>query len=161
MNHVYLLLGSNLGDSKSFIDKASDLIFKNIGKMIKESSLYKSPPWGFTHENSFLNKVLFIETDFKAHEVLDECQKIERKMGRVRKKTSEYQAREIDVDILFYNNDIIQTEQLIVPHPRIEERRFTLLPLCEVAEHFVHPVSLLPLIDLLTACNDNSKVVKL
>ena len=160
MNHVYLLLGSNLGDSKSFIDKASDLIFKNIGKMIKESSLYESPPWGFTHENSFLNKVLFIETDFKAHEVLDECQKIERKMGRVRKKTSEYQAREIDVDILFFNNDIIQTEQLIVPHPRIEERRFTLLPLCEVTEHFVHPVSLLPLIYLLKECNDNSKVVK-
>ena len=161
MNYVYLLLGSNLGDSKSFIDKAADLIFKNVGKLIKESSFYESSPWGFSHDNSFLNKVLFIKTDYEAKRILDECQFIEKGLGRVRSNSEEYQAREIDVDILFYNDHIIESEDLTVPHPRIKDRRFTLLPMCEIAEGFVHPVLKLTLVDLLKECKDYSKVVKL
>ena len=160
MNYVYLLLGSNLGDSKSFINKAADLIFKNVGELIKESSFYESPPWGFSHDNSFLNKVLFIKTDFEAKRVLDECQFIEQGLGRVRSNSEEYQAREIDVDILFYNDDIIESVDLTVPHPRIQNRRFTLLPMCEIAESFVHPVMKLTLADLLKECKDYAKVVK-
>jgi len=161
MNSVYLLLGSNLGDSKSLLDTASAFIFKKIGKMIKESSFYESPPWGFSHENSFLNKVLLIETEYDAFKVLDECQLIEQQMGRVRTNTSEYQAREIDVDVLFYNEDIIENETLTVPHPRIEERRFTLLPMCEVAKDFVHPKLKLSMVEILNHCEDYSNVVKL
>lgn len=159
MNYVYLLLGSNLGDSRLLIENTSKLIYNNIGKMINESSFYKSPPWGFTHENSFLNKVLFIETNFDAQKVLDECQSIERKMGRLRTNSSEYEAREIDVDILFFNDEIIKTQDLTVPHPRIEERRFALLPMSEIAENFIHPVLKCSIFDVLNNCKDNSKVV--
>ncbi|MBL6658134.1 MAG: 2-amino-4-hydroxy-6-hydroxymethyldihydropteridine diphosphokinase [Flavobacteriales bacterium] len=160
MNYVYLLLGSNLGDSKLYIDKAVGLIFRNVGEVVKESSLYESPPWGFSHENSFLNKVLLIKTDFEVDKVLDECQLIEKELGRVRLNSIEYLAREIDIDILFYNNDIIESKKLSVPHPRIWERRFTLLPLCEIAERFVHPVLKMTISDLLKECTDYSKVVK-
>lgn len=159
MNYVYLLLGSNLGDSRLLIENTSKLIYKNIGKIINESSFYESPPWGFTHENSFLNKVLFIETNFDAQKVLDECQSIERKMGRLRTNSSEYEAREIDVDILFFNDEIIKTQDLTVPHPRIEERRFALLPMSEIAENFIHPVLKCSIFDVLNNCKDNSKVV--
>lgn len=162
MNTVVLLLGSNLGNSKLILDRACDKIRINIGEIICESAVYISEPWGFKHPNNFLNMALVCLTGHKAAQLLDIILKIETELGRIRENnTAKYTARAIDIDIIFYNKEIIHTEKLQIPHPRIHERKFVLEPLCEIIPEYIHPQRKLTVKKLLDICTDNSFVKKL
>ena len=160
MNTAYLLLGSNLGDRKSFLSGAIDLLEKKTGKVLAVSTLYNTKPWPAREndQNDFLNQSVYIETPLSAHELLENILLIEEKIGRTR--TKKWEPRTIDIDILFFNSDIIRTENLIVPHPFVHERKFALLPLSEIAENFIHPVMKKTVKDLLSHCDQNLAVTQ-
>jgi 2-amino-4-hydroxy-6-hydroxymethyldihydropteridine diphosphokinase len=158
MNNTYLLLGSNMGNSQEQLQTAIKLIEERVGKLIRQSSLYATAAWGNTDQPDFLNQVLIIETRFGAVETLDKLLEIEKKMGRVR--TIKNAPRIIDIDILFFNDDIINEQQLTVPHPEIQNRRFVLTPLNELSPNLVHPVLKQPLSVLLQHCPDRLDVRK-
>ena len=135
---VYLLLGSNLGNRKEILDKAIELLGQNVGVIISQSKDYETKPWGVTDQPDFLNLAIAIHTNLKPLEILKQTQSIENQLGRVRKE--KWGARLIDIDILFYGNEIIDEPDLKVPHPLIQERDFALIPLAEIAPDFMHPV---------------------
>ncbi|MBP5584196.1 MAG: 2-amino-4-hydroxy-6-hydroxymethyldihydropteridine diphosphokinase [Bacteroidales bacterium] len=159
-NNVVLLLGANLGDKETMFAQVIKHIDENIGEITCKSSLYESKPWGFDSDDNFLNQVLIVETDFSAHDVLLRCQAIENKCGRVRHENVGYESRIIDIDILYYNNDIVDTEDLIIPHPLLHQRKFTMCPLAEVLPDFIHPIFLKNNMQLLDECEDKSEVTK-
>ncbi|OFX88372.1 MAG: 2-amino-4-hydroxy-6-hydroxymethyldihydropteridine diphosphokinase [Bacteroidetes bacterium GWF2_33_16] len=157
MNKVFLLLGSNLTDRLLMLNQAEGYIQKNIGEINTKSRIYESAPWGFEASTSFLNQTLIIETQLDPLEILLEIKQIEDLLGRV--KTAEnYESRTIDIDILFFNDEIIKLPQLIIPHPQIQNRKFTLVPLAEIALKFVHPEFKKTIQDLLLDCKDESIV---
>ena len=138
-NRVYLLLGSNLGDRECVIKQAIDLIQKKIGTVHSKSSVYETEPWGKTDQPGFLNLALEVVTSLSALEVLEEALAIEKQLGRVR--LERWGSRIIDIDIIFFNQEIIHIkERLTVPHPEMQNRKFVLEPLCEIAPDFRHPV---------------------
>ena len=139
MPESYLSLGSNLGNKKVFIDRAEKLINREIGEIQKRSSLYETEPWGFYHPVNFYNKVVLVKTTLTPEELLSQCLAIERQLGRQREK-SKYEARTVDIDILFYDKQIITSEALQIPHPYLHLRRFILEPLNEIAPTLQHPV---------------------
>jgi len=157
MSTVYIQLGSNIGKRKSFIAKSMEQIEKNIGEIIAESSVFETIPWRNENQNNFLNSVIKIETQFDAFNVLQKSQEIENNLGRVRKE--KWGERTIDIDILFYNNEIINTEELIIPHPLIHKRKFVLTPLSEIAPNYIHPILQKNISDLLLGCKDSQKVL--
>lgn len=161
MNEVVLLLGSNLGDSRLCFQEACVLLEDRLGLLLQQSSLYQSPPWGFVHENDFLNQVLVFQTALMPIQILQECLQIEADLGRERKGQAGYAARVIDIDLLFVNDEVLQSDQLELPHPRLHLRRFTLLPLEELMPDFVHPILKDNIQGLLAACEDKSEVRKL
>ncbi len=140
MNNIVLLLGGNLGNIKSNFENALILISKNIGSISKSSNIYQSHAWGFESKNLFLNQVILVETRISPQELLVQTQKIENKIGRKEKTENlKYSSRLIDIDILFYNNEIIESDQLTIPHPRLHLRNFTLFPLREILPKYFHP----------------------
>ena len=160
MNKVVLLLGSNLGDGQLLFQQVISLIDERLGKLELQSALYQSPPWGFEHENDFINQVLIMNTEKDAEEVLQSCLQIEVDLGR--KRTAQgYGARTIDIDVLFVNDEVMETESLVLPHPRLHLRKFTLLPLVELIPDFVHPTLQKSMQELLVVCEDNSEVRKI
>lgn len=159
MNILYILLGGNLGDVESTFKKAKRNIEIKIGKIIKESSLYESEAWGFESENIFLNEVIIVESPLQPIQVLKTLLNIENELGRVR-VTNNYASRTIDLDILYFNRDIIELPELVIPHPMLHKRRFSLLPLSEIAENFIHPIFKTSNISLLQNCEDNLLVKK-
>jgi len=154
---VFLLLGSNLSDRVLMLAQAKDFIRISIGEITSESLIYESPSWGFESENSFLNQTLIVDTQLKSDEILAKIKLIEKEMGRI-KISENYESRTIDIDILFYNDEIIELPELIIPHPQLHKRRFTLVPLVEIAPGFIHPVFKKSINDLLHECDDNSEV---
>ena len=149
---AYLLLGSNMGQSKALLANAADLIQQLIGPIQVLSSIYKSDAWGKEDQDPFLNQVLLVETSLSASDLLQSLLKIEQQMGRIR--SVKWGARIIDIDILFYDNEQIQNDNLIIPHPALAERRFTLIPLNEIAPDFFHPVLNKTIASLLLTCTD-------
>lgn len=138
---VYLGLGTNLGDKAANLHAAVHLISGKIGKVISLSSFYATAPWGFESENSFLNAAICVETYLSPLEVLHRTQEIERTLGRTHKSTGGiYHDRIIDIDLLLYNKEIIQTPELTIPHPLMLQRDFVMNPLVEIAPDVVHPV---------------------
>lgn len=138
---VYLGLGTNLGDKAANLHAAVYLISGKIGKVISLSSFYATAPWGFESENSFLNAAICVETSLSPLEVLHRTQEIERTLGRTHKSTGGiYHDRIIDIDLLLYNKEIIQTPELTIPHPLMLQRDFVMNPLVEIAPDVVHPV---------------------
>ena len=135
---VYLLLGSNLGNRKEILDKAIKLLSQKVGVVILQSKDYETSPWGVTDQPDFLNLVVSIQTRLKPLQILEITQSIENQLGRIRKE--KWGARLIDIDVLFYGNEIIDEPNLKIPHPLLQERDFTLSPLAEIAPDFVHPV---------------------
>ena len=135
---VYLLLGSNLGNRKEILEKAIELIAQKVGIIISQSKDYETKPWGVTDQPDFLNLAIAVYTNQSAWEVLERTQSIENQLGRVRKE--KWAARLIDIDILFYGDEIINESDLKVPHPLMQERDFALTPLAEIAPNFVHPI---------------------
>jgi len=157
MNRVCLSLGSNIGDRKHSISIASGNINNTIGKIISSSSFYETEPWGFNDENFFLNQCIIIETTLTPENVLQELLAIEEKMGRTRVGKL-YASRIIDLDILFYDDMILETPQLVIPHPLLHKRRFVLMPLAEIAPEMIHPVFKKTIHQLLEECDDKMKV---
>ncbi|WP_106830608.1 2-amino-4-hydroxy-6-hydroxymethyldihydropteridine diphosphokinase [Parabacteroides pacaensis] len=137
---VYLSLGSNLGDTKKNITTAVALLAERVGVISALSSLYETAPWGFISKNSFLNCAIEMNTDFSPWELLHITQQVEREMGRTQKSDGEYHDRIIDIDILMYANEIIETPELTLPHPLMHRRTFVLDPLEEIAPDLFHPV---------------------
>lgn len=158
MSKVILLLGSNLGNRKLFLDKAIELIKSEIGFVLKVSSVYETEPWGFDSNKLFLNQALIIETSFQPLTLLKKLQKIEKKLGR-KIKSQTYQNRTIDIDILFYDEMHLESKKLKIPHPQLHLRCFTMIPLIEIAGDYIHPV-LGQRLDMLTANSFDNKSVK-
>jgi len=135
---VYLLLGSNLGNRKEILDEALELLNRKVGIIILQSKDYETKPWGVTDQPNFLNLAIAIHTNLSPLEILEQTQSIENQLGRVRKE--KWGARLIDIDIMFYENEIIDEPNLKIPHPLMQERDFALTPLAEIAPDLVHPV---------------------
>ena len=160
MNLAYLLLGGNIGNSKNIFNQAQLLIDSEIGSLFKQSSDYQSKAWGFESSSFFLNRIVIIKTNLSPSDLLKETQKIEIQLGRKEKTKETYESRIIDIDILFYENKIIQTNKLTIPHPRLHLRRFTLEPLLELSSDFTHPILQKTIANLYQECEDQSKVIK-
>jgi 2-amino-4-hydroxy-6-hydroxymethyldihydropteridine diphosphokinase len=156
---VFLLTGSNIEPRFKFLEQADKEIGLKVGKIELRSSIYESDPWGFATETAFFNQVLIVKTKYSAIEILAKIQSIEKALGRIRKE-KEYLSRTIDIDILYYENKIIEVPGLTVPHPRLHERKFSLLPLVEVAAGFIHPVLKRTNDELLRNVQDQSLVWK-
>lgn len=161
MERCFILFGSNMGDKEALYDKALHLINIRCGKVVAQSSAYASEPWGFESDEWFLNRLVVVETALSADDLMQELLRIEAELGRERIEGHKgYQSRPIDLDILYYGNHIILTDWVIAPHPRLHQRRFALMPMCEVAPDFVHPVWGLTQKRLLEQCPDCSVVKK-
>lgn len=152
---VFLLFGSNLGDREVNIRKALIKVRERAGETFIVSSLYETEPWGFLHDNPFLNQAVGLHAHASPHKLLREILAIEQESGRIREGKG-YGARILDIDILFYGRDVINLNNLVIPHPRICERRFVLVPLDEIAPDFIHPVRNKSIRDLLKECEDRS-----
>lgn len=149
MARVFLLTGGNTGDVKRTLQRAQQLINQRVGPVLRCSHRYESDPWGFEAPERFANQALEVSTDLAPEEMLDAVQTIERELGRNRaaeavEKAStgaRYTSRPIDIDLLLYDDAVIETARLTLPHPRLTERRFALEPLCEIARSKRHPVT--------------------
>ena len=159
MNSTYLLLGSNMGNSTELLSNAIEQIENKIGPLLLHSNLYATAAWGNTSQPDFLNQVIEVNTQLDATETLKEILSIEKNMGRIR--TVKNAPRIIDIDILFFNNEIINQSDLIVPHPEIQNRRFVLTPLHEIAPQMIHPVLNKTIEQLISQCPDQLAVKKI
>jgi 2-amino-4-hydroxy-6-hydroxymethyldihydropteridine diphosphokinase len=153
---TYLLLGSNMDDRLAHLKNAQSEIAKRIGTIQGTSSYYESQAWGDTLQENYWNICLEVSTELTAEDVLATALSIEDALGRVR--TTQWAARTIDIDVLFYGENVIKTKDLEVPHPRIQERNFVLIPMMELNGDFVHPVLQLPIDELFFECNDPLEV---
>ena len=159
MNDVFILLGGNVGDKSIIFEKTRKLIGDSIGLVIKQSSVYVTEPWGFESE-LFWNQALIAKTTLKPHEILLQTQSIEKILGRV-KKSDHYEARVMDIDLLFYNDLVLNTPTLTLPHPKIVDRKFVLIPLNEIAPDKCHPLTGLTVQEMLHLCSDSLSVERL
>ena len=158
MNKAYLLTGSNLGDREEYLATARSFINEQCGTIVTASSLYETAAWGKTDQPSFLNQALELETALNAKQLIRRILKIEKMMGRIRDE--KYGPRLIDIDILLFNNEKHNYEFLKVPHPEMQNRRFALLPLAEIAPGVIHPVLNKTINELLKECKDELPVKK-
>ncbi|HUX83676.1 MAG TPA: 2-amino-4-hydroxy-6-hydroxymethyldihydropteridine diphosphokinase [Chitinophagaceae bacterium] len=158
MNTTYLLIGGNLGDRLINLQKAVELISRQIGKIEQISSVYETAPWGLTEQPDYLNQAVRVNSYLAPNELLKAILAIEMNMGRVRRKA--WEPRLIDIDILFYNHDILREDYLQIPHPHMEERRFALVPMAEIDSDFVHPLLNRTIGELLESCPDPLPVKK-
>ncbi len=158
MNTAYLLTGSNLGESASQLGLANQYISQKCGKIITQSAVYQTAPWGIQDQPFFLNQAIRLATELEPEALMQELLHIETLMGRVR--TIKFGPRVIDLDMLFFNDLIINTSILQLPHPAMTERRFVLVPMAEIAPKLVHPIFNKTIQDLLIDCTDASDVQK-
>ncbi|MCK9617392.1 MAG: 2-amino-4-hydroxy-6-hydroxymethyldihydropteridine diphosphokinase [Lentimicrobiaceae bacterium] len=159
MAEVFVLLGGNTGDRKEILRKASGHLEKRAGHITCKSSIYETEPWGFTSDTAFLNQAMCLHTLLSPREILTVILQIEKEMGRQRIGKS-YASRPIDIDILFYEHLVNNEPDLVIPHPRLHLRKFSLIPLNEIAGSFIHPVLQKTIETLLKECKDTLKVVK-
>jgi 2-amino-4-hydroxy-6-hydroxymethyldihydropteridine diphosphokinase len=157
---AFIGLGTNLGDKEENLKKAINKIIMYAGDVILISAIYVTEPWGFRSEDNFLNMVIGIKTSLKPVDLLKQLLKIEMEAGRVR-GAEKYSSRIIDIDILLYGNEVINKPYLKIPHPKIPERKFVLVPLCDIAPEMIHPVLKKTFKDLLEECHDVSKVKRI
>ncbi|MFM7770552.1 MAG: 2-amino-4-hydroxy-6-hydroxymethyldihydropteridine diphosphokinase [Bacteroidota bacterium] len=158
MNNTFLLIGGNMGDVKTNLDNAIRSISKNCGQVITVSSIYQTAAWGKTDQPDFLNQAIQLLTPLEPVELLHQLLQIERDMGRER--AEKYGPRSIDIDIIFYEQYILDLRELTIPHPQVVNRRFALTPLAEIAPTFIHPVLGKTIEALLISCPDSSHVNK-
>ncbi len=170
MNIAYLSLGSNIGDREANLLKSIALLQKEAGEIIAISSLYETEPWNMDDSSSFINQVIEVQTKLSADKLMDILLETETKMGRVRPQTpkgalnktdTKYESRVIDIDILFYNDAIISSDKLTIPHPLLHQRRFVLEPLAEINPNLIHPLLNKAISALLLECKDSYMVAKI
>jgi len=160
MIRLYVLLGGNLGDKQKVFTETRARLSKVVGNITAQSAVYETEPWGFESSDLFWNQVLEISTSLSPEEVLWQTQQTELELGRIRKH-NQYDSRIIDIDILFYGDQVINQRNLVIPHPRIYERKFALIPLCEIAPDLVHPGFQKSIKELLDECTDQLNVRKI
>jgi len=160
MHNCFLLLGGNQGNRLEMLKHAELAIIEKVGEIVQASSMYETEAWGFRSEQMFYNKVLQVETALIARQVLRTILAIENELGRVR-NSKIYVSRIIDIDMLFFDDEIINEPKLQVPHPKLHQRMFTLLPLMEICPHKFHPSLKLTIAQLLDQCDDKLIVRKL
>lgn len=156
MRQIILIIGGNIGDRLSLITQAKQLLEEKIGKINLISSLYETEAWGGVSKGNYLNQILILESELSAEQVLDKALQIEKVLGRQR--DIKWGNRTMDIDILFYGDQIFDTYDLKIPHPYLHLRRFVLEPLAEIAPDFVHPILKLTSAELLQNCEDDSIV---
>ena len=157
---VYLSIGSNLGDRLANIENGLSLIRNRIGQILRIAPIYENPPVGFEADLLFYNTCVLVRTNFSPLEVLDEIQNIEKELGRFNKTIDHvYSSRTIDIDIIYYNDEIIKTERLSIPHPLHQDRRFVLMPLNDIATAIIDPLSGFSVSQLLIDCVDDSSLL--
>lgn len=149
-------LGGSVGDRKSLLESAIDQC-KTLGNMILESSIYETAAWGGVATGSFLNQIIVLETGLNPEDLLKELQAIENSLGRER--AVHWGDRTMDIDILYFADELIQTGTLTIPHPAIASRKFVLIPLAEILPDFIHPVLEKSSLQMLKECEDESDVV--
>jgi len=155
---VFLLLGTNLGDRAANLGQAIEAIDQEVGKIIKASSVFETSAWGKTDQPAFLNQALEISSQFDVEDVLTRLLSIEERLGR--KRHEHWGERIIDIDILFFGDEVYTSPRLRIPHPQLGNRRFTLIPLNEIASDFVHPLLKKTVRELLEICPDPLSVEK-
>jgi 2-amino-4-hydroxy-6-hydroxymethyldihydropteridine diphosphokinase len=161
METCYLLLGSNKGNRLNYLKRAVEAAILFAGPVTQFSSVYETEPWGFKDSIPFLNQVIEVQTNVEADELMKKILLTEVELGRLRLTSGNgYAARTIDIDLLFYGQRIINEPGLIVPHPRLHQRRFTLVPLVEIVPGLIHPLLKKTMAELETSCPDNLKVIK-
>lgn len=158
MNEAYLLTGGNIPDRMAYLSKARDEIKKRCGRILNQSSVYETAAWGKEDQDCFLNQVLKIATPLSAGDLLNMLLRIEEDLGR--RREVRYGPRTIDIDILLFNNEMINQDGLKIPHPRMQDRRFVLVPLNEIAANAIHPVFKKKISRLLADCPDPLSVNK-
>ena len=159
MNSAFLLFGSNIGDAIINIENAIKHLNSREIDFVRKSSMYETEPWGFQAEQTFINQVSEVKTLKSAKDLLKTILDIESQMGRMRNGEN-YSSRIIDIDILYFNNEVINEEELQIPHPRLHLRNFTLVPLNEIAANYTHPVFNKTNTQLMGSCTDNMQVKK-
>jgi 2-amino-4-hydroxy-6-hydroxymethyldihydropteridine diphosphokinase len=159
MNIAYLLTGGNMGDREESLQKALALIEQHCGDLISLSSIFETQAWGNTDQPSFFNQAMAIQTELTPCRLLRRVLKIETQMGRIREE--KYGPRIIDIDILFYNDEVHNYPRLKIPHPEIQNRRFVLVPMVEIAPDFIHPVLKKTITQLLAVCPDKLEVSRI
>lgn len=158
MNKAYLLIGGNMGDRLANLANAKEAIQEHVGVIKKVSAIYETAAWGLEEQPSFLNQALILETDFEALDLLNILLKIEIQMGRIRNLP--LGPRTIDLDIIFFNDQIIDSDKLTIPHPHMQKRNFVLTPLNEIAPELIHPIFNKTINQLLTECTDTLLCIK-
>ena len=160
-NHnTYILLGSNKGDRFQMIADASSMIDSRVGKIIQRSSVYETQPWELSGTKDFLNQAILVQTKLTPQKLLNKLQIIELILGRVR-YNDYYESRPIDLDILFYDQVIINELNLQIPHPLFHRRLFAMIPMLEIANDFIHPIKNISISALIDNCKDRGEIERL
>jgi len=160
MHKVYLGIGGNIGNKQKNFQEVYKAIKNKLGNIENSSSIYETPPWGFHSSHKFWNSVIEVLTSLSPEEVITEIHSIEKQFGR-KHGVTKYSSREMDIDILYYDDNYMETDSLIIPHPSIQLRKFVLVPLCEIAANLRHPLLRLTSIEMLENCKDISIIKKL
>lgn len=156
MSGIYLLLGSNLGDRAGHLERAVACLGTRCGRVTARSHVFRTAAWGKTDQPEFLNLAIALETTLLPQHLLNTVLEIEKELGRERHE--KWGTRVIDIDILLYNHQVIRSRDLVLPHPQLENRRFALMPLVEIAADLIHPVLGKTMKELLDACRDELRV---
>lgn len=158
MNSAYLCLGGNIGDREKALQQAIVKINETAGEIITKSGIYETEAWGVENQQAYLNQCVKIVTTLTPENLITALLSIEKSLGRERSFNQIYESRTLDIDILFYNDSIVNKEHLVIPHPRLQLRKFVLIPLHEIAQDYLHPILNKTIFSLLKECEDTSEV---